>query len=94
MDRAGRRVFSWWRIVIPGSLALTFGVGIGMNARCLAKDASATSSRPTTQTSANSSEKHLEEKLDQILDNQDKILKRFDDVMEELRIVKIRATLK
>ena len=38
--------------------------------------------------------KPLEAKLNQILENQEKILQRFDQVMEELRIIKIRATLR
>lgn len=38
--------------------------------------------------------KRLEEKLDRILANQTKILEQFDVVKEELRIIKIRATLR
>jgi len=38
--------------------------------------------------------KRLEEKLDQVLANQTKILEQFDVVKEELRIIKIRATLR
>lgn len=34
----------------------------------------------------------LEKKVDEVLANQQLILKRLDDVMEELRIVKVRAT--
>lgn len=34
----------------------------------------------------------IEKKLDQILANQQAILSRFDAVMEELRIIKVRAT--
>lgn len=36
----------------------------------------------------------LEDKLDQILSNQQLILQKFDAVMEELRIIKVRATLR
>jgi hypothetical protein len=35
----------------------------------------------------------VEEKLDAILANQDLILKRFDAVLEELRVIKIRASM-
>ncbi len=35
----------------------------------------------------------VEQKLDQILQNQQEILQRFDAIMEELRIIKIRATI-
>ena len=37
---------------------------------------------------------HLDEKLDRVLANQDQILKKFDEVLEELRIVKVRASLR
>ena len=39
-------------------------------------------------------QKLLEQKLDQLLENQQKILKRLDDVMAELQIVKVRATVR
>lgn len=54
--------------------------------------ATTSSRRGTSSTNKDSSTAKLEKKLDQILANQEQILKRFDDVMEELRIVKIRAT--
>jgi hypothetical protein len=38
--------------------------------------------------------RQLEAKLDQILGNQERLFKRLDEVMEELKIVKIRATLR
>ena len=34
----------------------------------------------------------IDRKLDQILSNQNEILKRFDLIMEELRVIKVRAT--
>ena len=42
--------------------------------------------------SAGMSTAAIEKKLDQILANQQTILLRFDAVMEELRIIKVRAT--
>ena len=36
----------------------------------------------------------IDAKLDQILANQERILSRLDEVMEELKIVKIRATVR
>ena len=35
----------------------------------------------------------LEKKLDQVLANEQEILKRFDQVMEELRIIKVRSSI-
>ena len=37
---------------------------------------------------------HLEAKLDEILATQQTILSKFDAIMEELRIIKVRATLR
>ena len=42
--------------------------------------------------SKRSKEKIIEQKLANILANQELILKRFDEVMEELRVIKVRAT--
>ena len=36
----------------------------------------------------------LDKKLDQILQNQQTILQKFDVIMDELRIIKVRATLR
>lgn len=36
----------------------------------------------------------LEDKLDRVLANQEAILKKFEQVMEELRIIKVRATIR
>lgn len=48
----------------------------------------------STRTSATGREARIEEKLDQILANQDRLFAKLDEVMEELKIVKIRATLR
>ena len=36
----------------------------------------------------------VKQKLDELAAGQDKILKRLDEIMEELKVVKIRATLR
>ena len=48
----------------------------------------------STRTSETGATARVEAKLDQILSNQDRILARLDEVMEELKIVKIRATVR
>ncbi len=53
--------------------------------------AAETSQQPVA--SSESSAKVLQ-KLDQILEHQQQMLKRFDEVMEELKIIKIRATMR
>ena len=52
----------------------------------------ARASRPTTATATENAK--LEQKLNDILQHQQDILTRLDQVMEELRIVKIRATIR
>ena len=55
-------------------------------------------SSPKTSTSrtqpSTGGDAKLQAKLDKILETQERILKRLDEVMEELRIVKIRASIK
>ena len=48
--------------------------------------------RPQATNTHNQDAKILK-KLDQVVANQEAILHRFDEVMEELRIIKIRASL-
>ena len=46
----------------------------------------------SSETVSKSAEQRLSAKLDQVLANQQKILARFDEIMQELAIVKVRAT--
>ena len=56
---------------------------------------SADTSRSSRAASSDSGrEARIEAKLDQILANQEQILAKLDAVMEELKIVKIRATVR
>ena len=56
---------------------------------------SADTSRSTRAASSDSGrEARIEAKLDQVLTNQDQILAKLDEVMEEVKIVKIRATVR
>ena len=92
MQTRDHRRVSW-----PLGLTLAFGIGLWSQTGAQA-EAPSRSSRPPRPPSAGKAggdvdAKKLDAKLDQILANQEKILQRFDEVMEELRIVKIRATL-
>ena len=92
-QRASRRAAGWQ----PLGLALVVSLGTWLQTGTPAEGQSRSSRRPARgaeETSEKVDTAKLEAKLDQILENQDQILKRFDDVMEELRIVKVRATLK
>ena len=48
----------------------------------------------STRTSETGGAARIEAKIDQLLANQERILARLDDVMKELQIVKIRATVR
>ena len=79
-------------------------IGTGLAVALRAEDAPTTSSRssrppsrtpsPPRSSSGGSGVKGLEEKLNEVLDKQQKILERLDEVMAELQIVKIRATVR
>jgi hypothetical protein len=48
----------------------------------------------STRTSDEGREGRLEAKLDQVLANQDAMLAKLDQMMEELKVIKIRATVR
>ena len=83
-----------WRIGLCAALGVVCGFGLwvsaGLAANAAENRSAARSSRPPTDEGERW--KALEEKLDRVLEGQDKILKRFDDVMAELQIVKTRAS--
>ena len=51
-------------------------------------------SRPSRSSATRQQEEDFNERLTRILDNDQKILARFDEVMAELQTVKVRASLK
>ena len=56
--------------------------------------ASRSPGKGTRENAKETESSRMEKKLDEILANQTAILQRFDAVMEELRIIKVRATLR
>lgn len=88
---AGRR----WRRLVP--LLLGVGLAIGVASSFVLSDQepvpSSRSSR-SSKASSSGSNANIESKLDDILANQQAILQKFDAIMEELRIIKVRATLR
>lgn len=52
------------------------------------------STRPSGSSGSGKAGSGVEAKVDEILSNQRRILSRLDEVMEELKIVKIRATMR
>ena len=75
-------------ILVAGFVGLAVVLGLWATTT-LAKEAAS-----KTPSGKEPSLAQVEDKLDQILANQQTILGRFDAVMEELRIVKVRATLR
>ena len=85
----------------PYTLAMAVGV-LGLVVGSFRSSALVAAETPGTKASAQTTMQftqsdraraaRMEEKLDRILANQQTILQRFDQVMEELRIVKVRAT--
>ena len=98
MDERGRRKGTQWQ---PFGLALILvSAGVWLQANTLAEGQtrssrrSAAASEGAEETSTQAETKKLDAKLDQILQNQEQIFQRLDEVMEELKIVKVRATLR
>ena len=81
-------------------LILAMGVSLWMSAdACAEEDASppSTSSRsshPSRVGDPGGESTAIEAKLNKILDNQQRILARLDEVMEELGVIKVRATVR
>lgn len=82
-------------VVVTGSFFSLAALSSGL----AAEESSSKSSRSpraasTAKTQGEGGElARLEEKLDEIIANQQTILGKFDAIMEELRIIKVRATL-
>ena len=79
-----------------GWFALGAALGLSLSSGSFAEDSPDRASRgdhpPSAALSKEASSKAIDEKLDQLLATQQSILQRFDAVLEELRIVKIRCT--
>ena len=103
MDSHRRRCPEKWvlLLVVGASIAL----GLWSHAAASDVEDSSRSSRPPRSSAKATGTKpspddqraelvRLDEKLDRVLTNQERILKKFDEVLEELRIVKVRATLR
>jgi hypothetical protein len=89
------RSHRWWLVAVAGC-ALAIGAGFGMLARAADEEPAGRASRRAARTSASSSSSAdgLERKLEEVLAGQQAILKRLDEIMEELKIVKIRASVR
>ncbi len=83
-------------LTAAGWFALGAALGLSLSSGSFAEDAPDRASRGDRPLSAapskETSSKTTDEKLDQLLATQQSILRQFDAVLEELRIVKIRCT--
>ena len=72
------------------------GLQVWVHAEPQSQDGSTGAPRPrpirVTNDDAEAKAKRIDKQLDEILAVQEAILKRYDELMEELRIIKIRAT--
>ena len=77
------------RWLYAAGLAVSVVVWVGVNT--VASEQSGRSSRPPEDEDLAA---RVNTKLEEVLETQQQILKRLDEVMEELKIIKIRATLR
>ncbi len=76
------------RFIAVLAIGLFIGVFMGTEGQPLAKK------REVEKLASDSTDTSTEALLRQVLDNQKQILERFDEVMSELQIVKMRATVR
>ncbi|MBI2495180.1 MAG: hypothetical protein HYW10_01210 [Candidatus Omnitrophica bacterium] len=98
MDQTARRALLWVRrTTILVGLGLVTGVlssrlSMGQDTEIRAPASQTTRKAAGTSSGSKDRDAQLMKKLDQILANQQTILQKFDAVMEELRIIKVRTT--
>ena len=102
MKISGRRPWGWLAAAV---LAISASAGLWFQTASLAQEEEETrrpaSSRSSVKQQVSSADiARLEKRLNEVLanqktmlENQQAILQKFDAVMEELRIIKVRATL-
>lgn len=90
MGRARINVFH--RAVTGTLLWITLAAVVGGFSGLVFSEEEAPTSRSSRKSSSGSNA-NLEQKLDEILAKQETILQKFDAVMEELRIIKVRTSI-
>ena len=83
---------SWLRRA--AGVAVLAGLVGGFAGLVLSADKPVSTKSSRSSAAASGSSPNIEQKLSEISDKQDEILSKFDAVMEELRIIKIRTTLR
>lgn len=91
MQETQRQRVRWPQAV--AALAVAAAAWLGTETQAAERSRTSQSKASGSTEASVQGESKLAAKLDQVLANQDTILQRFDDVMEELRIIKVRATL-
>ena len=96
MNRRGRALWTHVPAILVG-----IGIGLGMASHPVFsqeehavpdRSTKATTTKPASKSSGGGTkDSQIERKLDQILSTQQDILSKFDAVLEELRIIKVRT---
>lgn len=81
----------WW---LPFTLGVALGGSIGLGPLSAAYEKDASNRRSRSAPSSDSPSSSVGRKLDEILANQEKILQEFEVIKEELRIIKVRSSLR
>jgi len=91
----------WW---LPFTLGVALGVSVGLGPLSAAYEQDESSRRSSQSqqgqtearraASSDAARSSVERKLDQILANQETILQQFEVIKEELRIIKVRSSLR
>ena len=97
-DFTDRRSGAW---LLAMGVAVTLSISLFSSPCLLAQEGSRSSGSSAKKSPSKTEEADIEKRLkeilknqEQILANQSAILQKFDAVMEELRIIKVRATIR
>jgi hypothetical protein len=85
-----------WPLLVLLAAALGSGLWSPVSAETESSSRSSRSSRSASKSTGARSDRddlvRLDEKLDRILAQQEQILQKFEGIMEELRVIKVRAS--
>ena len=85
----GNRRLQLWPLV--GALALVVSVGV-WRAFAVSDETETTKDSSTGASTSEVDERKLNVQLDEVLASQEQVLQRFDGILEELRIIKVRSS--
>ena len=88
------RIPTTQRILLFAALILTLGLGAWIAANTLAQERGDVAPTRSSRAAAREAtgERGIQQQLDQILENQQKMIERIGEALSEVSIIKIRAT--